>query len=78
MLWLYICVFRIGTVASRETGGKGSKAIKECGSGMFLEERIVDLCRELMCIFLNKANYQEPGFFAPMSPLIALWDDLLI
>lgn len=54
MLWLYICVFRIGTVASREAGGKGSKEIKMGGSGVFLAERIVDLGRELMCIFKIK------------------------
>lgn len=47
-------MFRIGTVAWREAGGKGSKERKTGGSGVFLQERIVDLGRELTCIFKMK------------------------
>lgn len=50
MVWL--CMFNIGTVELREAGGKDSKEIKTGGSGEFLEEKIVDSGRELLCISL--------------------------
>lgn len=53
MLWLCMCMFRVGTVELREAGGNGSRDKDRSGSGEFLEEKIVDLGKKLLCIFLN-------------------------
>lgn len=40
MLWLCMCMFRVGTVELREAGGKGNKEIKTgVGVGSFWKRK---------------------------------------